>query len=282
MPCPPFCFFFFLMIRRPPRSTLFPYTTLFRPHRALARTCPWPTSWPPPARRGEAAGHWRRRESWARTRSTFFRSCLCGHVRLGVGLRVLAGVTEDVLRDTLALAARPVDSRPSLIFRDVPESVDGHQLQIVGDLQEVLEALPVLGYLHRRRDELDAHAELRRGEPDVLDGGPHPEDGVEPRELAGAVLSLVEEDRKEKWRARDELPIVLAQGLGDAEAVHHGLARVGEDLAREWLQDTGHLVEVDAIALLLHLGLRETEVGSVALPESAFFQKTRHALAAYP
>src|SRR6476660_5261377 len=28
-----FCFFFFLMIRRPPRSTLFPYTTLFRPAR---------------------------------------------------------------------------------------------------------------------------------------------------------------------------------------------------------------------------------------------------------
>src|SRR5271167_5155351 len=28
-----FLFFFFLMIRRPPRSTLFPYTTLFRsPH----------------------------------------------------------------------------------------------------------------------------------------------------------------------------------------------------------------------------------------------------------
>src|SRR2546426_3666131 len=28
------CFFFFLMIRRPPRSTLFPYTTLFRSQRA--------------------------------------------------------------------------------------------------------------------------------------------------------------------------------------------------------------------------------------------------------
>src|SRR3712207_8063235 len=27
--------FFFLMIRRPPRSTLFPYTTLFRSHLAL-------------------------------------------------------------------------------------------------------------------------------------------------------------------------------------------------------------------------------------------------------
>src|SRR6267154_5139704 len=29
-PFPFFAFFFFLMIRRPPRSTLFPYTTLFR------------------------------------------------------------------------------------------------------------------------------------------------------------------------------------------------------------------------------------------------------------
>src|SRR6266496_5568377 len=36
---PPFFrLFFFLMIRRPPRSTLFPYTTLFRstPHRRVA------------------------------------------------------------------------------------------------------------------------------------------------------------------------------------------------------------------------------------------------------
>src|SRR5229473_6766935 len=35
----PFSFFFFLMIRRPPRSTLFPYTTLFRsplPHTTSA------------------------------------------------------------------------------------------------------------------------------------------------------------------------------------------------------------------------------------------------------
>src|SRR5215469_11535167 len=33
MPFSPFIFsFFFLMIRRPPRSTLFPYTTLFRSH----------------------------------------------------------------------------------------------------------------------------------------------------------------------------------------------------------------------------------------------------------
>src|SRR5256885_4993743 len=31
-PVPPDLLFFFLMIRRPPRSTLFPYTTLFRSH----------------------------------------------------------------------------------------------------------------------------------------------------------------------------------------------------------------------------------------------------------
>src|SRR6266508_5095811 len=37
-----FCFiFFFLMIRRPPRSTLFPYTTLFR-----SRWCSPPTRYP--------------------------------------------------------------------------------------------------------------------------------------------------------------------------------------------------------------------------------------------
>src|SRR5436190_13811495 len=36
-------FFFFLMIRRPPRSTLFPYTTLFRsrPARSTPRSSTW-------------------------------------------------------------------------------------------------------------------------------------------------------------------------------------------------------------------------------------------------
>src|SRR6266576_6209961 len=36
--------FFFLMIRRPPRSTLFPYTTLFRPRPPRAPRTP-PTRW---------------------------------------------------------------------------------------------------------------------------------------------------------------------------------------------------------------------------------------------
>src|SRR5438309_5701845 len=52
VPCP-FCSFFFLMIRRPPTSTLFPYTTLFRPRlvlRTIARGLSAPTAgslaWP--------------------------------------------------------------------------------------------------------------------------------------------------------------------------------------------------------------------------------------------
>src|SRR3712207_7650055 len=44
------------MIRRPPRSTLFPYTTLFRSARALAAG-PWaPMPSRPPARRATSAG----------------------------------------------------------------------------------------------------------------------------------------------------------------------------------------------------------------------------------
>src|SRR3712207_6962425 len=41
--------FFFLMIRRPPRSTLFPYTTLFRSHQGLSRPAA-------PAARGRLRG----------------------------------------------------------------------------------------------------------------------------------------------------------------------------------------------------------------------------------
>src|SRR6476661_10661558 len=58
--------FFFLMIRRPPRSTLFPYTTLFRPPAAL----------PTPAR-GTSA--WRR---WSCPRSEEHTSELQSHLNL--------------------------------------------------------------------------------------------------------------------------------------------------------------------------------------------------------
>src|SRR6266536_4522701 len=57
MTCPSsvLAFFFFLMIRRPPRSTLFPYTTLFRSRapRQCARRAPGAVR-PRPRTRSEA------------------------------------------------------------------------------------------------------------------------------------------------------------------------------------------------------------------------------------
>src|SRR3712207_8446039 len=50
--------FFFLMIRRPPRSTLFPYTTLFRSNRVPPRSYAWRPGEarpPTPASPGSAA-----------------------------------------------------------------------------------------------------------------------------------------------------------------------------------------------------------------------------------
>src|SRR5215510_15479817 len=49
-----FLFFFFLMIRRPPRSTLFPYTTLFR---SDLRGCPHPFGSGPGHRPGRSEEH---------------------------------------------------------------------------------------------------------------------------------------------------------------------------------------------------------------------------------
>src|SRR3712207_8763987 len=51
--------FFFLMIRRPPRSTLFPYTTLFRSRRGRPRTARGPgRARRPPARARGLARAW--------------------------------------------------------------------------------------------------------------------------------------------------------------------------------------------------------------------------------
>src|SRR5258708_9327958 len=52
--------FFFLMIRRPPRSTLFPYTTLFRSPSPVSGTG---TCWSAPIGVGGSGTGWRRRRS---------------------------------------------------------------------------------------------------------------------------------------------------------------------------------------------------------------------------
>src|SRR5438034_11829266 len=53
-------FFFFLMIRRPPRSTLFPYTTLFRS--MVTCTLPTPNPWSVAAKRTLRTGTQRSEE----------------------------------------------------------------------------------------------------------------------------------------------------------------------------------------------------------------------------
>src|SRR6185312_16962817 len=55
---PRLVFLFFLMIRRPPRSTLFPYTTLFRsaPGRHAAARRP-PAAWPAPCTASRSEEH---------------------------------------------------------------------------------------------------------------------------------------------------------------------------------------------------------------------------------
>src|SRR6266571_7256681 len=60
------CFFFFLMIRRPPRSTLFPYTTLFRSR----------------SRTAIPASTWSASPPWRATRSEEHTSELQSHVNL--------------------------------------------------------------------------------------------------------------------------------------------------------------------------------------------------------
>src|SRR5690348_18509969 len=58
------CFFFFLMIRRPPRSTLFPYTTLFRSRSTRRPSLRCERSRPRPRCRGPPTpSTWRDRKS---------------------------------------------------------------------------------------------------------------------------------------------------------------------------------------------------------------------------
>src|SRR6266496_5617097 len=80
--------FFFLMIRRPPRSTLFPYTTLFRSLRSACRRCRaprrarrWPAraagAWPPRSPRRGPAGASGGRLRTAVTGGSCVRDCGC-------------------------------------------------------------------------------------------------------------------------------------------------------------------------------------------------------------
>src|SRR2546425_10718466 len=70
----PTFFFFFLMIRRPPRSTLFPYTTLFRSLYASARPVRKPSR-PSRSRAPPVRGIWRSEEHTSELQSLAYLVC---------------------------------------------------------------------------------------------------------------------------------------------------------------------------------------------------------------
>src|SRR5260221_1697958 len=91
-------FFFFLMIRRPPRSTLFPYTTLFRSHPAGARVKRTP------ANRASICSQTKR---GSRERSEEHTSELQSHSDLVCRLLLEKKKKPRALDDLLVVSARP-------------------------------------------------------------------------------------------------------------------------------------------------------------------------------
>src|ERR1051326_9497673 len=89
------CFFFFLMIRRPPRSTLFPYTTLFRSGPVQQR---------PVGRGVEAPRH------VAKERSEEHTSELQSHSFISYAVFCLKKINTYAQFTTLTLGCRPLFS----------------------------------------------------------------------------------------------------------------------------------------------------------------------------
>src|SRR4029450_7184922 len=89
-------FFFFLMIRRPPRSTLFPYTTFFRSPRITQRD----KAGMGPRDRNHGRCEWRRREVFARRRCLAWSSARPSAMGLwagGIDIDLVAASRRDDL-----------------------------------------------------------------------------------------------------------------------------------------------------------------------------------------
>src|SRR5260221_4553135 len=101
MPCnfPYWHLFFFLMIRRPPRSTLFPYTTLFRSHRSRCAQGQPQGPVRVPARRGRFGG-------WNTDRSEEHTSELQSHSDLVCRLLLEKKTIQDYEMNCLYLIMR--------------------------------------------------------------------------------------------------------------------------------------------------------------------------------
>src|SRR5260221_6557996 len=100
-----FFLFFFLMIRRPPRSTLFPYTTLFRSLPSAGQPGhPEPAARPPPdSAGGRAAGDRKStRLNSSHTVISYAVFCLKKKNDSELGYHVLIALTRNVAQ-TLAV-----------------------------------------------------------------------------------------------------------------------------------------------------------------------------------
>src|SRR5438046_10601838 len=92
--------FFFLMIRRPPRSTLFPYTTLFRVRRSASL-------WFDRARHGQSRSHHRRRSFDGRSHRTARWCALSGGRHRGHFTGADAQRPRRIARDAALSGPRP-------------------------------------------------------------------------------------------------------------------------------------------------------------------------------
>src|SRR5947207_12306789 len=92
-----FFFFFFLMIRRPPRSTLFPYTTLFRSYlRRMRSIALWRAVW-----MSQARGNSGTPELGQDRKSTRLNS---SHTVISYAVFCLKKKKNDVIKNLLSLS----------------------------------------------------------------------------------------------------------------------------------------------------------------------------------
>ena len=201
---------------------------------------------------------------------------MCVGARFRIGFRGRATVPEHVLRSSLALTARPVDRRTWCVGVEVADAVERHQFEVVGHLEQRLDAAPLLRHLHRERDELDAHLEFGRRQPEVLHRGAETEHGVEARQLARSILGSVEQCGEDQRRTADQFAVRLGERRGHPEPVHQTGRPVGADETTKRPESARESVEQDPVTAAIHLAVGEPEVAAVPLEELPGFEHRLH------
>src|SRR3972149_4526225 len=117
-----FCFFF-LMIRRPPRSTLFPYTTLFRSSPRASRSRPRRS--PGPRRPGSRADRKSTRLNSSHSQISYAVFCLKKKKQLATPARPGHGHATRIARRLARRPARQLYAGRQGDRHPVPDDLDG-------------------------------------------------------------------------------------------------------------------------------------------------------------